>query len=66
MTKEQVKELGGILQKSSLHQAAKLLGHRGGKRGGPARAAKLSPNERKRIAKMGAQARWKRRPTANS
>lgn len=51
------------INKGSLTQAAKLLGKRGGKRGGPARAAKLSPAERRRIALMGGRARWRKRPT---
>ena len=38
--------------------AAVMLGRLGGKKGGKARAAKLSPEERSRIAKRAAQARW--------
>lgn len=34
------------------------LGRRGGLKGGKARAAKLSPQERQDIAKRAAQARW--------
>ena len=37
--------------------AAVALGRRGGLKGGPARAAKLSPEERKAIARMGGEAR---------
>jgi hypothetical protein len=33
-------------------------GHAGGKRGGAARAAKLSPEQRTYIAKKAAKARW--------
>ena len=33
-------------------------GRLGGKKGGAARAAKLSPKKRKKIAQMGAPARW--------
>lgn len=40
-----------------LHSAAVRLGHAGGLRGGPARAAALSPNERTKIARMGGEAR---------
>jgi len=40
------------------HAAA--LGRLGGKKGGPARAAKLTPEQRKEIAKKAAQARWKK------
>ena len=38
--------------------AAVALGRLGGKKGGPARAAKLTPEERQSIAKKAAQARW--------
>ena len=40
------------------HAAA--LGKLGGKKGGPARAAKLSPEQRKEIAMKDAQARWEK------
>lgn len=40
--------------------AAVELGRLGGKKGGKARAAKLSPEERSEIAKKAAQARWGR------
>jgi hypothetical protein len=38
--------------------AAVELGRLGGKKGGTARAAKLSPAQRKKIAKKAAQERW--------
>lgn len=38
--------------------AAVELGRRGGLRGGPARAAKLSPERRSEIARKAARARW--------
>jgi hypothetical protein len=38
--------------------AAVALGKLGGSKGGRARAAKLSPEERKAIAQRAAQARW--------
>lgn len=41
--------------------AAVALGRLGGKKGGKARAAKLSPEERKRIASAAARKRWSRR-----
>lgn len=44
------------------HAAA--LGRLGGKKGGPARAAKLSPEQRKEIARKAAQARWRSKPKA--
>lgn len=40
--------------------AAVLLGRKGGRKGGKARAAKLSPEERSKIAKLAAEARWKK------
>lgn len=38
--------------------AAVALGRIGGKKGGPARAAKLSKSRRRQIAQKAAQARW--------
>ena len=38
--------------------AAVELGRLGGKKGGPARAKKLTPEQRRKIAKKGAAARW--------
>ena len=40
--------------------AAVALGRLGGKKGGPARAEKLTPDERREIAKKAASARWKK------
>lgn len=40
------------------HAAAVTLGRRGGKKGGPARAKKLTPEQRKEIARKAALARW--------
>lgn len=42
--------------------AAVALGKLGGKKGGPARARKLSATKRRDIAKKAALARWKKRP----
>ena len=42
------------------NQAAVELGRLGGKRGGDARAAKLTPEQRSEIAKKAAQGRWKK------
>jgi len=39
--------------------AAVALGRRGGLKGGPARAKKLTPAKRRKIAKKAAEARWK-------
>ena len=38
--------------------AAVALGRLGGKKGGKARAAKLTPDQRREIARKAAQARW--------
>jgi hypothetical protein len=40
--------------------AAVALGHLGGIKGGPARAASLSATKRKQIAKRAAEVRWNR------
>jgi hypothetical protein len=40
--------------------AAVALGRLGGLKGGKARAAKMTPEQRKEIAKKAAQARWKK------
>ncbi len=44
--------------KPEKNPAAVALGRLGGKKGGPARAAKLTPEQRKEIAKKAAAARW--------
>lgn len=41
----------------SKHRAAVTLGHYGGRKGGPARARKLSKSRRKAIARKGGKAR---------
>ena len=41
--------------------AAVLLGSRGGKRGGKARAEKLTPERRREIARLAAKSRWKKK-----
>jgi hypothetical protein len=40
------------------NKAAQMLGKLGGLKGGPARAKKLSPDERKAIASKAGKARW--------
>ncbi len=40
------------------HAAAVALGRAGGKKGGPARAAKMTPEERTASAKKAAEKRW--------
>ncbi len=47
-------------EKPEKDPAAVSLGRRGGLKGGPARAAKLSPKKRSAIAKKAAAARWKK------
>jgi hypothetical protein len=44
--------------KAGKNPAAVALGKLGGAKGGKARAAKLSPEKRKAIAKRAAKARW--------
>ena len=44
--------------KRAKNPAAVALGKLGGSKGGKARAANLSPEERKAIAKLAAHARW--------
>lgn len=48
------------LAEGGKNPAAVLLGRLGGKKGGPARAAKLTKEQRTEIARKAAQARWKR------
>ena len=45
--------------------AAVSLGRRGGLKGGPARAAKMTPAERRESARQAARARWAKRETAS-
>lgn len=40
---------------------AVALGSLGGRKGGPARAEKLTPEQRSEIAKKGAKARWEKK-----
>jgi hypothetical protein len=47
---------------STKNRAAVELGRLGGLKGGPARAAKLSADERSAIAKKAAQKRWADKP----
>jgi hypothetical protein len=44
-----------------LRALARELGRRGGLKGGRARAEKLTPEERKEIARKAAKARWDKR-----
>ncbi len=42
-------------------EAARLLGKLGGSKGGKARAEKLTPEQRKEIARKAAKARWEKK-----
>jgi hypothetical protein len=56
------------MDKTKVSKAAKMLGRLGGLKGGKARAASLSPERRKEIAKKAIEARWakaKRQDTEN-
>jgi hypothetical protein len=44
------------------NRAAVSLGRLGGLKGGPARANALTPEQRREIAKQGAEARWGTKP----
>ena len=48
------------VDEDSKDPAAVALGRRGGKKGGPARAKKLTPDERSEIARIAALARWRK------
>lgn len=50
-------------EKTPEQLAAALLGRRGGLKGGPARAAKLSRKRRVEIARAANAARWRKRAT---
>lgn len=43
-------------------EMARMLGARGGAKGGPARAAALTPSRRAEIARKAAVSRWKKKP----
>ena len=51
--------------KPKKNPAAVALGRLGGKKGGPARAAKLTPEERREIAQKAAKARWEESPDSD-
>jgi hypothetical protein len=48
------------VKKAKKNQHAVALGRKGGKKGGPARAAKMTKEERSASAKKAAEARWKK------
>lgn len=51
-----------IREKSPEEMIAAEMGKRGGLKGGPARAAALSPEQRSKIARKAARARWSKKP----
>jgi hypothetical protein len=51
---------GEIPPESTKNPAAVALGRLGGKKGGAARASKLTPERRSEIAKQAAAKRWKK------
>lgn len=50
----------GLLDDEARSAAAALLGRVGGRRGGLQRAKNLTPERRSEIAKLAAEARWKK------
>ena len=70
------KKVGGPIPKDAEHMPAKpapaknpaavALGRLGGKKGGLARAKKLTAEQRREIAKKAAAARWKKRNQSSS
>src|SRR5258708_5067392 len=55
-----VAQATGQTEDEAVSSAAAALGRRGGLKGGPARAAVLSPAKRRAIAKKAAKSRWSR------
>jgi hypothetical protein len=49
---------GQIEEETKPEQDMKVLGRKGGLKGGKARAEKLTPEQRSEIARKAAQARW--------
>jgi ribosomal protein L44E len=57
---------GRAAEADRICEAARDLGRLGGLKGGPARAASLSPERRSEISRAGAEARWGKRPQNGS
>lgn len=57
---------GKTNKESDKNQAAVELGRLGGKKGGKARAAKLTTEQRREIARRAAAARWSKHDSRNS
>jgi hypothetical protein len=56
-----------VTEDEEMRELARRLGRRGGLKGGPARAKKLTPEERSESARKAAKARWdKKRREASS
>jgi hypothetical protein len=47
-----------VTEDEEMRELARRLGQRGGLKGGPARAKKLTPEERSESARKAAKARW--------
>jgi hypothetical protein len=47
-----------VTEDEEMRELARRLGRRGGLKGGPARAKKLTPKERSESARKAANARW--------
>ena len=58
---ERVAVLGRRVVPHAINPHAAALGRLGGLKGGPARAASLSPRRRREIAQAAARARWNKR-----
>jgi Spy/CpxP family protein refolding chaperone len=59
-TAEEPEEKAEPMPDDAAHLAAVALGRRGGLKGGKARAAALTKKQRQEIAKLAADARWKK------
>lgn len=58
IVKEATGEESPVEEPSPKNPHAQALGRLGGKKGGPARAAKMTPEQRKESAQKAARARW--------
>lgn len=57
---ERTRVLGHLVRSAAANPHAAALGRLGGRKGGPARAAALSPERRREIARRAALTRWQR------
>ena len=53
-------ELEPSKERNPVKEYLSLIGKKGGLKGGPARAKKLSPKKRKEIARKAAMSRWQK------